>query len=181
MFLITQLIRPPVFQAVETPCTCMHVWIQAYGSSVVAEHEGHMQQDGAGLQHAHHHVAANSLSDSSTVAAVVSATCPAPNCTYSCIVGIIRAQIQSIELIGPMYRMHALATSSHNRKAKMHSVKALIADVMHVATWSVDCTGSTGAGGTVHSKECPELFAILMYLLRFGLSSLLAVYVSAMA
>lgn len=72
-------------------------------------------------------------------------------------------------------RMQTLPTSSHTQKAKMRFIKALIVDVMHLATWSVVCTGSTDAGGTVHSKECPLLFAILMYLLTSGLPSLLAV------
>ena len=128
-----------------------------------------------GLQHAHHHVAANSLRDSSTVAAVVSATCPAPNCTYSWIIGISRAQVQSAEFHGQMYiRTQAHLTNSHKQYAKVHFIKALILDVMHLATWSVVCTGSTDAGGTAHSKECPLLFAILIYLLRSGLTSSLA-------
>ena len=53
-------------------------------------------------------------------------------------------------------------------------VKALIVDVMHLATWSVVCAWPTDAGGTVHSKECPLLLAIIMYLLTLELSSLLA-------
>lgn len=177
MFLITQLVCPPVFQAVETPCTCMHTMsgYRPVAAQWLQSMKAPCSRNGAGLQHAHNHVAANSLSDSSTVAAVVSATCPAPNCTYSCVVYIIRAQIKSGELTGQMYtRTHALPIRRNNQKAKMQFVKALIVDVMHLATWSV-CTGCTDAGGTVHSKECPLLFAILIYLLTSGLTSLLAV------
>lgn len=58
-------------------------------------------------------------------------------------------------------------------------VTALILDVMHLATWSVVCAWSPDAGGTVHSKECPLLFAIRMYVLTSELSSLLATCISA--